>query len=223
MVCQKSLPWYELIPVFSFLGLKGRCSGCKTKISIQYPIVELITGALFLLLFLKFKDLFYTDTLNFSISYAYYVTAFSLLTVVTVYDIKHKIIPDSLSFIFGSFAFVGIFFFDSGVFYPHLPEILPLVGSLSVALFFALLWLVSSGRWMGFGDAKLALGLGFLLGFPAVISAAFIAFWSGALIGIFLILLKKIKGIKSEIPFAPFLVFGTIFVFLTQINLFSLF
>lgn len=223
MSCQKSLNWYELIPVFSFLGLRGRCSGCKTKISIQYPLVELFVGFLFLVLFWKFKDLFYLDTVMFAVSYAYYTAVFSLLTVITVYDIRHKIIPDSLSFVFGSFAFVGMFFFDSGFFVPHLPEISYVLGSISVAVFFALLWLVSSGRWMGFGDAKLAIGLGFLIGFPAIISATFLAFWSGAIVGIFLIMLKKIKGIKSEIPFAPFLVFGTLVTFLLEVNLFNLF
>src|SRR3989344_1035853 len=59
MSCQNQLLWYELIPVFSFLGLKGRCRNCKTKISIQYPLVELMTGLIFTFLFFKFQHIFY--------------------------------------------------------------------------------------------------------------------------------------------------------------------
>src|SRR3989344_7311171 len=96
MSCSTTLSWYELIPVFSFLGLKGRCKNCSTKISIQYPLVELATGLIFASLFLKLQ--------TFGVSYVYYALMFSLLVVIAVYDLKHKIIPDKLSFIFGLLA-----------------------------------------------------------------------------------------------------------------------
>src|ERR1035437_5579006 len=87
MSCMNKLSWYELIPVFSFLGLKGRCRNCKTKISIQYPLVELVTGLIFASLFLKFQYVFFLNTLMFSFIYAYYAVMFSLLIVIATYDL----------------------------------------------------------------------------------------------------------------------------------------
>lgn len=220
MVCQNKLCWYELIPLVSFFALKGRCKNCKTKISIQYPIVEFITGLIFAAVFLKFQNIFFLDTFIFSVSYAYYVTIFSLLVVIGVYDFKHKIIPDKLSLIFGVITFIGIFFFSDFLFSPHLPSVLEVLSGLFLALPFVLIWFISKGTWMGLGDAKLSLGLGWLLGYSRLLSGAVIAFWSGAIIGLFLILFSKKYGAKSEIPFGPFLIFGILVAFLFELNLF---
>ncbi|MCX6751294.1 MAG: prepilin peptidase [Candidatus Nomurabacteria bacterium] len=222
MTCQNKLCWYELIPLVSFFALKGRCRNCKAKISIQYPIVELITGLIFAGLFLKFQDIFFINTLVFSISYAYYATMFSILLVIAVYDFKHKIIPDMLSLIFGVITFVGLFFFANYLFYPHIPSILEFLSGILLALPFAFLWLVSKGTWMGLGDAKLALGLGWLLGFSGILSGAVVAFWSGAIVGLFLIIFSKKHGMKTEIPFAPFLVLGVLIAFLFELSLFPI-
>lgn len=223
MVCQRTLLWYELIPVISFFFLRGRCKDCKTRISLQYPIVELATGFMFAGVFLKFQDVFYFNTLVFSISYAYYVTMFSILLVIAVYDLRHKIIPDTLSLFFGVFAFIGLFFFSGFIFYPHIPSISELSSGFILALPFAILWFVSRGVWMGLGDAKLALGLGFLLGFSKIASGMVVAFWLGAVIGIILLLFSKKYKTKSEIPFAPFLVVGAFIAFLFERGLFSSF
>jgi len=189
---------------------------------MQYPIVELISGLVFAGVFLKFQDVFLINTLAFSISYAYYVTMFSVLLVIAVYDYKHKIIPDMLSIIFGFIAFVGLFFFSNFEFYPHFPTVLEFLSGIFLALPFALLWLVSKGTWMGLGDAKLALGLGWLLGLSRLLSGAVVAFWSGAIVGLILMAFSKNHGIKSEIPFAPFLVFGILIAFLFELHLFPL-
>lgn len=220
MTCQNKLCWYELIPLISFFALQGRCKNCKTKISIQYPIVELISGLIFAGIFLKFQDIFFIDTLGFSISYAYYTIMFSVLLIIAVYDFRHKIIPDSLSFIFGLITFIGLFFFSNFLFFPHVPSLLELSSGVLLALPFALLWLISKGTWMGLGDAKLALGLGWLLGFSRILSGAVIAFWLGAIIGFILIVFSKKYGMKTEIPFAPFLVLGVLIAFLFELSLF---
>jgi len=222
MTCQKKLSWYELIPLFSFIGLCGRCKNCKTKISIQYPLVELVTGLIFLGMFLKFQDVFFFDTFPFTISFAYYSAIFSLLLVIAVYDLKHKIIPDKLSLALGILSFVGLFFFSNFGFYPHIPSWISFLSGVIIALPFALLWLFSGGKWMGLGDAKLAISLGWLLGLSLSLSSLVLAFWSGAIVGIGLILFSKKHGMKSEIPFAPFLVLGTILVFLLEFYLFPL-
>ncbi len=229
MSCSNKLSWYELIPLFSFLGLGGRCRNCKTKISIQYPIVECLTGIIFALLFLKFQNIFiFGSILVFSAVYAYYAVMFALLVVIAVYDVKHKIIPDVLSLVFGVLAFLGMFFFSSGTYFgstgftPHWPSLLNLFSGVIIALPFATLWLVSKGAWIGLGDGKLALGLGWFLGFYLAITAVMIAFWVGAIIGVGLIIFSSKKyGLKSEIPFAVYLVLGTLLVFFCNIQLFS--
>lgn len=221
MSCMNTLSWYELIPVFSFLGLRGRCKNCQAKISIQYPIVELITGFIFAALFLKFQNVFFFNTVPiFSFTYAFYAVAFSLLLVIAVYDIRHKIIPDKLSLLLGIWSFLGLFFFNSSGFYPHLPSILELASGLIIAAPFALFWLVSSGKWMGLGDAKLAISLGWLLGLSCALSGVVVAFWIGAIVGLALVIFSRKHGMKSEIPFAPYLVLGTLIAFLFELHLF---
>ena len=220
MSCQNKLSWYELIPVASFLFLGGRCKNCKTKISGQYPIVETATGIIFAAIFLKFQDIFFLDAINFSFTYAYFVAMFSLLLVIAVYDFKHKIIPDTLSIIFGILGFLGLFFFSDFGFYPHMPSLLEFLSGLLIATPLALFWLVSKGSWMGLGDAKLALGLGWLLGLSRVFSGAVVAFWIGAIVGLFLVLFKKNYGMKSEIPFAPYLALGAFLAFIFELHLF---
>jgi leader peptidase (prepilin peptidase)/N-methyltransferase len=223
MTCKNTLSWYELIPVFSFLGLGGRCGTCKTKISIQYPVVELICGIIYAFLFLKFQDIFFFNTFTFAFTYAYYTAAFSLLLVIAVYDLKHKVIPDILSLIFGILTFIGLFFFSeksSFIFSPHLPLILDFLSGIFIALPFYLFWLASKGRWMGLGDAKLAIGIGWLLGISEVLSGVVVAFWVGASVGIALVLISKKHNMKSEIPFAPYLVLGAFIAFLFSLHLF---
>ncbi|HEV7424626.1 MAG TPA: prepilin peptidase [Candidatus Paceibacterota bacterium] len=232
MSCLNKLSWYELIPLFSFVGLKGRCKNCKTKISIQYPLVEFITGLIFAALFLKFfslgitlgrTDAFFVNTSIFI--YMYYAIMFSLLVIIAVYDLKHKIIPDKLSFVFGVLAFLGLFFFTANNFFafpPHIPTLLEFLSGPLIALPFAFFWLISRGRWMGLGDAKLALGLGWFLGLASGLSALVIAFWLGAIIGLCLIVFRKGYGMKSEIPFAPYLIFGALLAFIFGLNLFVL-
>ncbi len=224
MSCMNTLSWYELIPVFSFLGLRGRCKNCKAKISIQYPIVEFLTGLIFALLFLKAQYIFfYNTTPIFSIIYAFYAAVFSLLLVIAVYDFKHKIIPDTLSLVLGILTFIGLFLFNSSGFYPHIPSVLEFLSGLIIAAPFAFFWLVSSGRWMGLGDAKLAISIGWFLGLSRALSALTIAVWVGAIVGILLVIFSKKHGMKSEIPFAPYLVLATVLVFLFGITLFPVF
>jgi prepilin signal peptidase PulO-like enzyme (type II secretory pathway) len=226
MSCMNTLSWYELFPVFSYLGLRGRCKNCKTKISIQYPLVELVVGLIFAGLFLKFQDIFFFNTIAFSFTYAYYAVVFSLLVVIAVYDIRHKIIPDVLSLALAILAFIGLFLFDVNnfsVFILHMPILWDFLAGPLIALPFALLWLVSGGRWMGLGDAKLALGLGWLLGLSAALSGVVIAFWVGAVVGILLVIFSPKHGMKSEIPFAPYLVLGTLLAFIFSLSLFPIF
>src|SRR4051812_18016940 len=101
MSCESTLSWYELVPVFSYLFLGGRCKSCKTQISIQYPLVEIVTGLIFIFLFLKYQEVFFLNTFEFTVTFAYYATMFSLLVFIAGYDLRHKIIPDMLVIFLG--------------------------------------------------------------------------------------------------------------------------
>jgi len=214
--CGKRLSWTELIPIFSFLIQKGRCRNCKSKISWQYPIVEIITGILFLLIF-NFQFLIFKQiNLSFFLSTSYFLTIASLLIVISVYDIRHQIIPNKLVYLFDFLSFSYWFLMDRSV-----------AGFLAGGFFFAfffLLWFASRGRWMGLGDAKIALGCGWLLGLVKGVIGLLIAFWSGALIGIFLLLfLPKTFKLKSRIPFGPFLAWGAIIALLFGSNILQIY
>lgn len=230
MTCKKKLSWYELIPVFSFLAQKGKCRGCGEKISWQYPIVEMLTGLVFFVIFYSSTrglPFFIEDFLSYQIfSLIYLWIVFSVLIVITVYDIKHKIIPDSLSFLFAGLAFVSLFLGGSGSL-----NWTDLLAGPILATPFAFLWLISKGRWIGFGDAKLALGIGWFMGLVDGISSVVLAFWIGSVFGVFLILLSKLQTlffkdvkftIKSEIPFAPFLILGMVLIFAFHWDVLSL-
>jgi leader peptidase (prepilin peptidase) / N-methyltransferase len=184
--CKHALAPKDLIPVVSYMLLRGRCRYCRKGISQQYPLVELATAALFV--FIGFHAL----TLAIA----------ALLVGIFVYDLKHYIIPDS--FIYGAIALaLTRLFFESPGF-----ALEAVYSALAAAGFFLALFVVSRGTWMGFGDVKLALCMGLFLGFPQILVALFVAFVSGAIIGVGLIGMKK-KGMKSEIPFGPFLLAGT--------------
>lgn len=207
--CGKNLKWHELIPVLSFVIQRGRCRNCKSKISIQYPLVELLTGLIFLATFLVTRySLLVTG---------YYLIIFSLLIIIAFYDLRHKIIPNEFVYAFDILAFLTLF--QLSTFNLQLSTFLAGMGFFG---FFAAIWLLSRGRGMGFGDAKLALGIGWLLGWPKGFYALLVSFWLGALVGIFLIFFyKKSYNIKSSIPFGPFLTLGALLAFFISINIYT--
>ncbi|MDQ5971513.1 MAG: leader peptidase (prepilin peptidase) / N-methyltransferase [Patescibacteria group bacterium] len=222
--CNKTLYWYELIPVLSFLIQKGRCRGCASRISHQYPIVEVVTGIVFTILAYHFLPLLYINTNLYVFYLSYFVFIFSILIVITVYDIRHKIIPDRLVYMFIFISFVLMFLNTTGVGEMFvIPSLLQFVAGPLLALPFALIWLLSKGTLIGFGDSKLILGIGWMLGISIGLSALFISFWLGALFGVVMLALKKMKvNMKTEIPFAPFLVIGCFIAFIFQIGIFKL-
>ena len=205
--CSNQLRWYDLFPVFSFIFLCGKCRNCHKKISIQYPLVEIFTALIFLLI-INFQNLALA-------LFLFYVV--SALIIIFIYDLKHYLIPDKVLFPaiaitifyrlfeFFNFKLISNFKFqisNSGELFNYI------MAAVVASGFFGIIFLVSGGRWMGFGDVKLAILMGLLLGLPNVLAALFVAFFFGAIISIVLIIFGK-KGLKSEIPFGPFLIVGT--------------
>ncbi len=206
--CRHILTWQDLMPVLSFLILKGKCRYCQKPISWQYPLVELGTGILFVLVF-GILNLGFVSDFGFRISDFFTLTYHLLITcsliVIFVYDLKHYIIPDKI--IYPAIIIAGIFNFQFSIFNEFSILKFSILSASGAAAFFLLIVLISQGKWMGIGDIKLAFFMGLLLGFPNILVALFLSFFIGAIIGTALILFGK-KTLKSEIPFGPFLVTG---------------
>lgn len=217
--CNRTLGPIELVPVLSFLWLKGRCRNCHAKISVQYPLVELATAIVFVTVF---------NPLSGMLLNILSLVIFSLYIAIVIYDFRHKIIPDR--FVFPAIVLSIVFRMIVG------GEVLDYWAGPLLALFFAFIWFVSKGRAMGFGDAKLVLSVGALLGASMGFSAIILSFWIGALYGVGIIaysrfsaLWKRIKGIKisesgqitlkSEVPFAPFIILGAWLALVWELDL----
>lgn len=207
--CGKGLSWYELIPLLSFVFQMGRCRGCLSKISWQYPLVELSTALAFVLV--------YTRTIGVATAYES-LAAFVLLCglsclyiAIFAYDLRHKVIPDAFSY---SAALIALALIALEWKVIGTVDLYRVVAGPSLFLFFYFFWFASRGTWMGLGDAKLALSVGWFLGLSKGIAAILLSFWIGAVVSLLIILVQRFRskrrrlGMKSEIPFAPFILIG---------------
>lgn len=199
--CKKTLAWYDLIPVLSFIILNRRCRSCHRLISWQYPFVELAAGLLFVFIYTSMNRFIEVrDNYFFTIIYLFTIT--SGLLVIFITDLKYRIIPDEILIvqIIISFAYQ--------VFFQPLSIIPNFITGLVFLLFFLFLVLITRGRGMGLGDVKLAFVMGFILGFPNIIVAFYLSFLTGAAVSLILIVSRH-KKIKSKIAFGPFLCTAT--------------
>lgn len=208
--CKAQIAWYDNIPFFSFLILKGRCRDCEKKISWQYPVIEVATGIIFAVVGAVY---FNAANLESWAMTGYFLGVVSALLVIFVYDLLHMEIPGlALWPAIGWTVAFNLFFdwtkdgignniFNSAIYSGAL-------GAFLAFIFFFLLVTISKEKWMGMGDAQLAILLGLVLGWPKILLGLMLAFFLGAMCGIILILLKK-KKMQSQIPFAPFMILGS--------------
>ncbi len=195
--CKKTLKWIDLIPLLSFLVLKGRCRYCRIKLSYQYLLLEIVTGLFFMFIYLaSYPDILLTS---------YNLLIVSSLIVIFFVDLKFGIIPDKVLIFLVILGLIFNIFIN-----PNL-LVINLFTGLGTFLFFLLIFLLTKGKGMGFGDVKFAFVLGLILGFPGIVLSLYVAFLTGGIVGIILILWKK-KSMKFAVPFGPFLVFGAIVV-----------
>jgi len=192
--CHKPILWYENIPVLSYLFLKGRCSGCKKKISVRYPIVEIFMGITFLILFYRYQ---------LGYNFLFYCFFFSCLVVVSGIDFSHQVIPNVIS-VPGIFAGIVLQFINGN----------PTQGIIGVAFGGGLMLFIRYiGGWaykqevMGFGDVTLTAMIGAFIGFPLIIPAVFIAALIGSIFGVCYIISTH-QSRETPIPFGPFLSLG---------------
>ncbi len=207
--CKHILEWYDLIPILSFIFLKGKCRYCKRSISIQYPLIELLTGVLFVLIF-NFQFI--------SLLFWLYITA--IFIVIFAYDLKHYIIPDKI--IYPAIAITSVYKLFEILRFGHwdlignrkleignlITAFNPFIAAILASTFFLSIVLFTRGKGMGGGDVKLAFLMGLLLGWPIILLSLFSSFILGSFVGICLILIGK-KKMGSMIPFGPFLIIGT--------------
>ncbi|MDD5569361.1 MAG: prepilin peptidase [Candidatus Pacebacteria bacterium] len=210
--CKHALAWYDLVPVLSYVLLMGKCRYCKKKISLQYPLVELATALIFVAIY-NFLGVNILQGFDFNFYYVLFLWAITAILIVAfVFDLKHYIIPDSVTFSGIIISVIWIVFAFSQNFYTTKDLIDFFAAGLGAAIFFFLIWFFSKGKAIGFGDVKLAFLLGLVLGLPNIFVALFVSFLLGAIIGLILIALKK-KKMKSAIPFGPFLIISTFIAF----------
>lgn len=203
MRCAHTLSVLDLIPLLSFAFLRGKCRYCGCRLSVQYPLVEAAGAALGVLLFLQNPE-----PLAFALSLAAWMT----LLFILVYDLKHQIIPWAASGLLAVLALAHVVLAG--------PTLSSLVAGPLLALPLVLLSAVSAGRWMGWGDGALELGLGWMLGLSAGLTAFMFAFWIGAAVGIALTFGFKGYTMKSEVPFAPFLIAGAALATFLHVDIF---
>lgn len=206
MHCGQKLGAGDLIPLLSYLYLRGACRYCHSHISFQYPAVEAAAAALSVLVYLQ-----HPEPAQYALGLAVWLT----LLFIVVYDLRHQIIPWSASGLLSALVLLHVFIFQFSV--------SNLWAGPALAAPLLLLSLVSRGRWMGWGDGPLELCLGWLLGFTAGLTALFIAFWVGAVVGIALSVLSKSYTMKSEVPFAPFLILGAVCAYFLHVDFFQTF
>lgn len=169
--CHHQLAWYDLVPVLSWIWLRGKCRYCNKSISLQYPLVELMTAGLFILSYIKWDLISQLDYLQLGL----WLVLLSGLLILAIYDVRWMILPDRV--MKPLFAVAGLQIVtatiageSSTLIYDHLVAVL-----LAGGFFFAL-FALSKGRWMGGGDVKLTLLMGLILGVRDILVALVLAF-----------------------------------------------
>ena len=201
--CKKSIPFYENIPILSFILLKGNCSKCKKAISIQYPIVELISGLLFLFSFNNYMI----------IESIFFIIISSLLICIAIIDYKNFVIPISLSIISFFIIIIHALFFSEIIF--HLFGML--IGFSYLAFIYLLTYLIIKKQPMGYGDFILMIVLGLWLGPLKIL----ITIFSSSILGLlYWMLISILKGYKKDrkLPFGTFLSLTAILLYVIKIN-----
>lgn len=192
--CKRTILPYDLIPLVSYIILRGKCRFCRSRISYQIPLVELITGIFFALTFLKFP---LTD-----LSFIFYIFVVCCLIVIFFIDLNDGIIPDKILYPVTIVTLIYVFLNQNLV--------LHLISSLISFILFFLIYFLTKGKGIGFGDVKFSFFLGLLLGLPKVAICFYIAFLTGGIVGLILIIWGKKRFKKDTIAFGPFLSLGAI-------------
>ncbi|MEK9159135.1 MAG: prepilin peptidase [Patescibacteria group bacterium] len=193
--CKKTLRARDLIPLLSYLWLRGKCHACKDRISFWYPVTELVSALLFAALYLQVQ--------NWEL-FAWLAPHFFVLLFIFFYDLRYQEIHDLIllpAIAYAFFANIWIGDVQSG-----------LLGAAVGTTFFALQYLLSRGKWIGSGDLRIGAFMGFLLAWPMTLLAIMMSYIIGSIVSVYLLATKAATG-KTAIPLGPFLVLGTVLAF----------
>lgn len=208
--CHKVIAWYDNIPLLSYLVLRGKCRYCHKPIGTSHLVLEMLTAALFIWWYIWGSLLFFQlgDTPFTVIQPLYWLVVGVLLLFIVMADIWYFVIPDTAVFLLTLVTLVyrGALV-AAGIMQPQ-DLAKAITAALVAMLLFGVLWLVTKGKGLGFGDVKLIFPLSLLVGWPVVIVMIFGAFVSGAVVGLFLIHFRDHKW-RQPIPFGPFLIAST--------------
>lgn len=197
--CKKEIVWFDNIPVLSFLILGGKCRNCKKRISFRYPLIELSAALGFLMIYL------HRSALPFNYIFSLFI--FCILIFILVTDLEHRIIPDEATFLGIISLFFYFLFFERDLMFSSL------LSGFYLASILMFIHLATRGRGMGLGDVKFAVLGGMLVGLTLSPIWFFLSFLTGGTVGIILILGRR-AGLKDQIAFGPFLIFGLALTFL---------
>lgn len=209
--CGYTLKWYDLIPVVSWLVLKGKCRNCHKRIGLFELLIELGVAAFFVISYI-----FWPFELATGLEIARFVVwliAGVILAMLVAYDTKWYLLPDKLTAILASLGVVSVLLTTIRSAEP-LTAILSAVAAVAILSgLYLVLYLVSKGRWVGFGDVKLGVGLALLLGdWQLALIALFLANFVGCLIVLPFMIAGKLTR-SSRVPFGPLLIIGMILSF----------
>lgn len=209
--CQHQLAATDMIPVFSWLWLRGRCRYCSKPIPWQYPLVELVTGTLFLVSFIYWP--WQLTAASQAGLFAIWLVIITIGVALAVYDLRWMILPNRL--VYALLVVSGVFMVAAGFISGSLGDQLftSVLGSAVFGGFFYLLHAVSSGRWIGGGDVRLGFVLGLLLGWQKALLCITLASYLGTLVVLFLVVSGKYHK-KMKLPFGPFLLTSAFVVML---------
>ena len=198
--CKKTLEARDLIPLLSYILLRGKCRFCSKKIPIRIFLVELLTGVISVGL------LFLHGGTNLPFILTLYLVVLLFIAIFFI-DLEYGIIPDKLTILLTILSVLFVFISSKNM-------LNNLIAAFSSLLFFIGLFTVTKGRGMGLGDVKLSFSLGMLLGYPLIIYGLYLAFLTGAVVSIILVLWKKKSFRGGTVPFGPFLAASTLFTLL---------
>jgi len=208
--CKKQIAWYDNIPLLSFILLRGKCRHCHKILSISHPIVEGLTGILFLWWYVVGSFFFQLTQQPFTmLQPLFWLFVGLILLFIFIYDYRYLIIPDWTVATLAIMALLyRIALVLSGIMRPE-DFFWTVFGAVAASGFFYAIWIITKHKGIGFGDIKLAAPLGLLMGWPVVWVGLWLASVIGAIVGLTLITAGKAKFGKP-IPFGPFLIIGTL-------------
>lgn len=217
--CKKDLSWHDNIPLLSFLILRGKSSCCQKNLSLSHPVVEFLSGALFVWWYWGGSLFFQLTTQPLeTLQPLFWLLVGIILLGIFVSDMLYMIIPDFLLIALTVLVLIyRLILLNSEIMKTH-DFIWMLCGTVIITGFFGFLFLITKGKGFGFGDVKFAIPMGLLLGWPNILVGTFLAFIFGSIVGLLLLFYKK-KKLRSLIPFGPFLIVGTIVALLFGDNL----